>query len=152
MPEDNTGASERTDVDSVLTWYRGMSSQDAKSAMSKFTEDCRYWAVGLTDHGLERYWMEGRDVITDYLSENCTRTDPGKLTYTPLHIAIAGKTILVECTTDAWFSIGHHYTNRGVYVYDCNDDHDIIEMRPFYDWGPVEAHRRATGWTGSEEI
>lgn len=142
----------RTDVDSVLTWYRGMSSQDAELAMSKFTEDCRYWAVRLTDNGgLERYWMTGRASITEYLSENCTRTEPGKLTYTPLHIGIAGRTILVECTTDAHFSNGHHYVNQGVYVFDCNEDHDIVEMRPFYDWGPVEAHRRASGWTGGEE-
>jgi hypothetical protein len=38
-----------------------------------------------------------------------------------------------------------------VYVFDCNDDHDIVEMRPFYDWGPVAAHRGATGWSGAEE-
>lgn len=137
------------DVEAVLTWYTGMNSQDAAVATSRFTQDCRYWAVGLTDHGLERYWITGRDPLTEYLSHNCTRTDPGKLTYTPLHIGVAGKTILVECTTDAWFSVGHHYTNQGVYVFDCNDEHEIVEMRPFYDWGPVEAHRRATGWSGA---
>ncbi|EHB59235.1 hypothetical protein MycrhDRAFT_1671 [Mycolicibacterium rhodesiae JS60] len=142
---------QRTDVEAVLTWYRGMSSQDATLAMSRFTEDCRYWAVGLQEHGLERYWLTGRDIITDYLAENCTRTEPGKLTYTPLHIGVSGSTVLVECTTDAHFSIGHHYVNRGVYVFDCNDDHEIVEMRPFYDWGPVAAHRAATGWTGAPE-
>jgi len=142
----------RSDVDSVLTWYRGMSSHDATLAMSRFTPDCRYWAVGLQPDGnLERYWMTGREAIAEYLSENCTRTEPGGLKYTPLHVAIAGKTIMVECTTDARFAIGHHYINQGVYVFDCNDDHDITEMRPFYDWGPVAAHRAATGWTGAEE-
>jgi hypothetical protein len=71
--------------------------------------------------------------------------------YTPLHVAISGKSIMVECTTDARFAIGHHYINQGVYVFDCNDDHDITEMRPFYDWGPVAAHRAATGWSGAQE-
>ena len=138
-----------SDVEAVLRWYKGMSSQNATMAMEGFTKDCRYWAVGLTDHGLERYWMSGRDTITEYLSQNCTRTDPGKLSYVPIHVASAGGTVLVECTTDAMFSVGYHYQNRGVYVFDCNEEHYIVEMRPFYDWGPVEAHRRATGWTGA---
>lgn len=142
-----------SNTEAVLRWYEGMSSQDSYKAMEYFTEDCRYWAVGLTSSGsLERYWMEGRDVIADYLSENCKRTDPGRLTYTPLHIAEDEKgTVLVECTTDAWFSIGHHYENQGVYVFDCNEDHWITEMRPFYDWAPVAAHRAATGWSGMPE-
>jgi ketosteroid isomerase-like protein len=125
-------------IDKAVSFFTGLTARDVDSALAGIADDCVYFGLEYKDGRMGRRYYNGKRRLADYVGTFLATSAGGHLKYDIRAVAGDEKRVFVEWADEASSVDGKQYQNRGVHVFEFNDQGMALNIRCYCDWAPLE--------------